>query len=153
MAELAAALYLVFVRLQRLVLCERVYRMKWLRLALAAILIGGAIYAVYSVFGGRSNIAAALEGYRASVVADYADRMVRIRDLETVNRESARQLAELRREIADSAERERASRERLSGSIRAAIESSGTTTDLLRQCLFAIDDFLGLRGEKAGGGN
>ena len=107
--------------------------------------------------GAGPKLDAAIDGYRASLVSDYAERKARIADLEAVTRPGIAEVADLRSKLADAtadAERSRqaeAERQRTEEQGAAAIaaglasgysESTGCT-DLLEQAIAYVDGLLG----------
>jgi hypothetical protein len=131
---------------------------RWVILAaVLGLALGAGGVGWYVLSRPTSPLVAAIDGYRASVNADYADRQIRIRDLTSIGRASVGVISDLRREVnvlqgsiragaAAEAERQRREAERtdqLANDLGGLVQSSGNTTDLLRQLVNAIRGFVG----------
>jgi ABC-type transport system involved in cytochrome bd biosynthesis fused ATPase/permease subunit len=79
-------------------------RGKWY-VYLACFLAGAVLALVVGYFatrGAGDKLNAAIDGYRATLTADYADRLIRIADLTAVGRASAGVIRDLRQGLADA---------------------------------------------------
>ena len=110
-----------------------------------------------ALHGSGTKLDAAIDGYRASVISDYASRKSYIAQLEAATRPGIEQVALLRSELADAtanaerarqaeSDRQRGEDER-AAAIRAGLgqglSDSAGCTDVLAQALALVDRLLG----------